>query len=187
MENPEEDWNIVSLDFVDLTPSITQLLIGMNFSPIEIQLALLGRRDDNRKSAQKEDVTEQIRAKIVRGSCLFLHHLNEFDGKNLDESSLTLVYKFSGKLHSIVVPLSELTNHTIVLSEHNHLLAGGKMLEIEEGTQGNGTINSPRRSAPTLTWQKTEQLSIRFGYLSEDDTTKMMVDLTEWLLEWVVG
>jgi len=168
LEHPEEDWNVVSLDFVDLAPSIVDLCIGFSYHPIEIQLALLGN-GGGRRSA--EDVTELVRAKVLRGKCLFLHPLHEFDPEDyrLPQFALTIIYKISEKMYSIVIPLKE-NNFTpvILLHEHNHLLAGGSEISFGEGTQGNGCM-APRNSNVNITWQKTEQMSYRFAYVDEDD------------------
>jgi len=169
--HPEDDWNVLSLDFVDLAPAAIQLWIGMNFGPFEIELALLGNtKSTSRRSA--EDVTEIMRSKIIRNSCLLLHPLWEFDPVDLavPDNTLTLVYRVSGKLYSIVVTLSELVlTQVVVLNEQNHLLAGGEELTIGEN-QGNGIINPQRRSGLMVTWQKTEQKSFRFGYVDDDGT-----------------
>jgi hypothetical protein len=179
IEHPEEDWNLLSLDFVDLAPSLMQLWVGMNFGPLGIELALMGNNNggDNNRRSTAEDVTELVRSKILRGSCLFLHPFHEFDADDIEDakSTLTIVYKVSGKLYSIVMPWSELSSaDVIILNEHNHLLAGGTELTIGEGTQGNGTIVPPRHSRVTVTWQKTEDKSFRFGYLDKDDTQKLV-------------
>ena len=160
LEHPEEDWNLVSLDFVDLAPSVVELCIGVNCAfgpPLDIKLALL---------SSTKDVTELVRSKILRKCCLFLHPLHDFDGKDLSDtdSSLTIVYKLSGKLYTIVIPLSM---SAIVLNEHNHVSAGGTELSIGDGTQGNRTF-APRNSGVVVTWQKSEDMSLRFGYLDED-------------------
>jgi len=168
LEHPEEDWNVISLDFVSLAPSIVDLCIGFNFHPLEIQLALLGN-GGGRRSA--EDVTELVRAKVLRGTCLFLHPLHEFDPEDyrLPQFALTIVYKISETIYSVVIPLTkdEFTP-VILLHEHNHLLAGGEEICFGEGTRGNGSM-MPRDSGVTLTWQKTEQMSFRFAYVDDDE------------------
>ena len=181
IEHPEEDWNLLSLDFVDLAPSLMQLWVGMNFGPLEIEMALIGNNggDDDISVGRStaEDVTELVRSKILRGSCLFFHPLHEFDPEDLEnsKSTLTIVYKVSGKLYSIVMSWSELASaDVIIMNEHNHLAAGGTELTIGEGTQGNGSIAPPRHSSVTVTWQMTENKSFRFGYLDEDDTQKLV-------------
>ena len=174
LEHPEEDWNFVSLDFVDLCPTVLSLCIGMNFGSLEIELALLGSGESNSNSGAT-DVTDLVRSKILRESCLFLHPKNEFDPQALDvpEASLTLVYRISGKLYTIVVVLSDqISPHVVVLNPHNHLLAGGKELLIGKGTRGNGTIQPFGQSGITMKWQKTDNRSIRFSYLDKDKNTE---------------
>jgi len=167
LEHPGEDWNVISLDFVDLEPSIVDLFIGFNFHNFHIHLALLGT--GSRRSA--EDVTELIKAKVLRGKCLFLHPLHDLDSDDyrVQEYTLTIVYKISGKMYSIVIPLTR-DNPTpvILLHEHNHLMAGAEEISFGEVTQGNGRV-SPRNSGVTLTWQKTEKQSFRFAYLDDED------------------
>ena len=178
LEHPEEDWNVVSLDFIDLAPSVIDLCVGFNFHPFEIQLALLGN-GGGRRSA--EDVTELIRAKVLRGTCLFLHPLHEFDPEDyrLPQFALTIIYKISETMYSIVIPLSkDKSTPVILLHEHNHLLAGGSEISFGEGTQGNGRM-APRNSGVTLTWQKTEQMSFRFAYLDEDEELEGMKAIDE--------
>jgi len=179
----DEDWNVLSLDFVDLAPAIIDLWIGMNFGSLEIELALLGnlpksRAFSTRRSA--EDVTELVRSRILRGSSLFLHPMHEFDPDELAANpgaSLTVVYRVSKKLFSVVVPLRELaTTQVVVLNEHNHKLAGGTELTIGS-VQGNGRIDDSRQKrGPVVTWQKTENRSLRFGYLEEDNSQKLALE-----------
>ena len=169
MEHPHEDWNLLSLDFVDLAPAALQLFIGMNFERMEIELALLGTSTSRRSP---EDVTDLVRSKILRGSCLFFHLKHDLDEL---ESSLTLVYKIANKLYTIVVGLSEFREtHVLVLNQQNHIQAGAKEVNIGMGREGNGTIWSTRRSGVTVTWQKTESLELRFGFLDEDRTEKLV-------------
>ncbi len=165
MEHPDEDWNILSLDYVDLAPAALQLFIGMNFEPMEIELALLGTSSSRRSI---DDVTDIVRSKILRCSCLFLHLKNDLDES---ESALTLLYRIGNKLYTIVVHLSDLVEtHVLVLNQQNHIKAGAKEVSIGNGTEGNGTIWSTRRSGVTVTWQKTEDMKFRFGYLDQDKT-----------------
>jgi hypothetical protein len=181
--NQDEDWNVLSLDFVDLAPAIIDLWIGMNFGSLEIELALLGNLPKStafstRRSA--EDVTELVRSRIIRGSSLFLHPLHEFDPDELaanPDASLTVVYRVSKKLFSVVVPLRELsTTQVVVLNEHNHQLAGGTELTIGS-VEGNGRIDDTRQKrGVVVTWQKTENRSLRFGYLEEDDSQKLALE-----------
>jgi len=172
VNKPEEDWNILSLDFVDEAPAAMQLWIGMNFKPLEIELALLGNNGTYGRIAN--DVTDKVRSKVLRKSCLFLHPKDEFDLQDLEipEASLTLVYKISGTLYTIVVPLSAggLTD-VVVLNQHNHLLAGGTELTMKEGEAGNVTIY-PRGGGVTVPWQRTEEQGVRFGYLDEGRTVQ---------------
>jgi len=138
VQNPEEGWNLLSLDYVDLAPAVIQLWIGMNFSPLEIELALLGNIGAPQRVAK--DVTDLVRSKILRESCLFLHPKHEFNLRDLEvpESSLTLVYKISGTRYTIMVALR--STDVVVLHQYNHLLAGGTELPIEEGTVGRAII-----------------------------------------------
>ena len=172
LERHEEDWNILSLDFVDLCPTALQLWIGMNFgSSLEIEMALLGS-GTKADSKSATDVTDLVRSKILRESCLFLHPKNEFDPEALGvpEASLKVVYRISSKLYTIVVGL--FSPHVVVLNPHNHLLAGGKELLIGKGTRGNGTIQPFGQSGITMKWQKTDNRSIRFSYLDKDKNTE---------------
>jgi len=172
LENHDKDWNLVSMDFVDLVPSFVDLLIGVNFSPLRIELALVGDRDGNQRRTSANDVTELVRQKVLRGTCLMLFPRNMFDPSVVSVSSLALIYTISGIKYSIVIPMeassTSTTTPVIVLNEHNHLRAGGTELIIGEGTEGNGTIVPPD-SGHTVTWQKTERMSFRFGYLKEMD------------------
>jgi len=173
VNKPEEDWNILSLDYVDLAPAAIQLWIGMNFAPLEIELALLGNSGAHGRIAN--DVTDLVRSKVLRKSCLFLHPKYDFDLRDLEipEASLTLIYKISGTLYTIVVALSSVLwfIDVVVLNQHNHLLAGGTELTIEEGEAGNVTI-CPSGDGVAVPWQRTEEHGIRFGYLDEGRTVQ---------------
>ena len=182
MEHPEEDWNIVSLDFVDLASEAIQLFIGMNFGPLTIELALMGGADGSRRSA--EDVTNFVRSKVLKGSCLLLHPKHELHHllpRIIHETSLTIVYKLSGKLYTIELALSDLTRTqcAVVLNQHNHLRNGATLLTLGSSNEGNGTIPTKRRSGVTVTWQKTAQQTVRFSYQGRDETEKLIDSWTE--------
>lgn len=174
LEHYDEDWNMLSLDFVDRAPSLMNLWIGMNFGTLTIELALVGSGPDNR-SSNAQDVTEIVKNRVIRKSCLFLHPKTDFEtvDTSVPDPNLTIVYSIAGKLHSIVVPLSKddpAYAPVIVLSEQNHILAGGAVLTVGE-MEGNGTVD-PETSGVLVTWQKTERKSFRFGYQGMEEQKK---------------
>jgi len=88
-----EDWNLVSLDFVDLVPAVVGALIGSNSGRLEVLLAVrvrgggdAGGDDDaivcreeqrgraparRRRKRTARDITSTVRSSVLRGSCLF--------------------------------------------------------------------------------------------------------------------
>ena len=163
LENPDEAWNIISLDFVGLAPAALPLFIGMNFCPLKIELALLGGGGGG---ASAKNVTNIVSSKVLKGSCLFLHPKHDFTTSNREESTmLTLVYKISEKLYTIAMNL-EWTD-VVLLNQHNHLSAGGTLLTIGagKGNKTKGIITT--KSGAKVTWEKTAgEQGIRFGHLS---------------------
>jgi len=89
-----EPWNIVSLDCVDLAPAIVAMLVGLNgVGSLEILLATLVSSSSSSSSPSSKPkssgggggggannhnrftvcVTDQVRSRVLRESCLFLH------------------------------------------------------------------------------------------------------------------
>jgi hypothetical protein len=148
-QQPDQPWNLVSLDYVDLTPSIVSLLVGMNFSSFDILLATVQYGNPNffRPSMS---VTSKVQSHVMRGKVLFLNVGKDF-GSNF--GTLTLAYRVMGKFYSIVIHFDG--SSVIVLNEYNHLQAGSKEILIEEGAE-EGSIN-PGGGGTIMTWSKDEE------------------------------
>jgi hypothetical protein len=146
---PDQPWNLVSLDYLDLTPSMVSLLVGLNFSPFDIMLATVQYGNPNffRPSMS---VTSKVQSHVMRGRALFLNVGKDF-GSNF--GTLTLAYRVLGKFYSIVIHFDG--SSVIVLNEYNHLQAGSKEILIEEGAE-EGSIN-PGGGGTIMTWSKDEE------------------------------
>lgn len=148
-QNPDYDWNLVSMDFVDLTPAVVSLLVGINFSTFDIMLATVQYGNPNFYRPSMS-VTSKVQSHVMRGKCLFLNVGKDF-GSNF--GTLTLAYRVLGKFYSIVIHFDG--SSVIVLNEYNHMQAGSKEIVIEEGAE-EGSIN-PGGGGTIMTWSKEEE------------------------------
>jgi len=147
-QNPNDNWNLVSVDFVDLTPAMVSLLVGINFSAFDIMLATVQYGNPNFYRPSMS-VTSKVQSHVMRGKCLFLNVGKDF-GSNF--GTLTLAYRVLGKFYSIVIHFDG--SSVIVLNEYNHMQAGSKEIVIEDGAE-EGSIN-PGGGGTIMTWSKEE-------------------------------
>lgn len=147
-QNPDNNWNIVSMDYVDLTPAMISLLVGINFSIFDIMLATVQYGNPNFYRPSMS-VTSKVKSHVMRDRCLFLNVGKDF-GSNF--GTLTLAYRVLGKFYSIVIHFDG--SSVIVLNEYNHIQAGSKEIVIEEGAE-EGSIN-PGGGGTIMTWSKEE-------------------------------
>mmetsp|Transcript_17864 Transcript_17864/g.49476 ORF Transcript_17864/g.49476 Transcript_17864/m.49476 type:complete len:487 (+) Transcript_17864:223-1683(+) len=155
-QNPDENWNFVSVDYADLTPAMISLLVGMNFSEFTIMLATVQYGNPNFYRPSMS-VTSKVIAHVMRGKCLFLNVGKDF-GSNF--GTLTLAYRVQGKFYSIVIHFDG--SSVIVLNEYNHMQAGSKEIVIEEGAE-EGSIN-PGGGGTIMTWSKDEDNGGEIGF-----------------------
>mmetsp|Transcript_21361 Transcript_21361/g.50765 ORF Transcript_21361/g.50765 Transcript_21361/m.50765 type:complete len:488 (+) Transcript_21361:368-1831(+) len=148
-QNPDEKWNLVSLDYVDLTPAMVSLLVGMNFSSFDIMLATVQYGNPNFYRPSMS-VTSKVQSHVLRNKVLFLNVGKDF-GSNF--GTLTLAYRVMGKYYSIVIHFDG--SSVIVLNEYNHLQAGSKEIVIEDGAE-EGSIN-PGGGGTIMTWSRDEE------------------------------
>ena len=148
-KNADENWNLVSLDFIDLCPAIVSLLVGFNFSPFEIILATVQYGNPNFYRPSMS-VTSKVQSHVVRKTVLFLNVGRDF-GSNF--GTLTLAYKIKDKYYSIFIHFDG--SSVIVLNEYNHLQAGSKEVVMGEGEE-EGTVN-PGGGGTIMTWSKSEE------------------------------
>jgi len=148
-KNADENWNLVSLDYIDLCPAIVSLLVGFNFSPFEIILATVQYGNPNFYRPSMS-VTSKVQSHVVRKTVLFLNVGRDF-GSNF--GTLTLVYKIKDKYYSIFIHFDG--SSVIVLNEYNHLQAGSKEVVMGEGEE-EGTVN-PGGGGTIMTWSKSEE------------------------------
>lgn len=148
-ENGSENWNIVSLDFIDLCPALMGFLVGLNYSEFEIMLATVQYGNPNffRPSMS---VTPKVQSHVVRNRVLFLNVGKDF-GSNF--GTLTLAYKIQEKYYSIVIHFDG--SSVIVLNEYNHLQAGSKEIVIDEDAE-EGSVN-PGGGGTIMTWCRAEE------------------------------
>lgn len=147
-QNPNDNWNLVSMDYVDLTPAMMSLFVGINFSAFDIMLATVQYGNPNFYRPSMS-VTSKVQSHVMRGKCLFLNVGKDF-GSNF--GTLTLAYRVLGKFYSIVIHFDG--SSVIVLNEYNHMQAGSKEIVIEEGAE-EGSIN-PGGGGTIMTWSKEE-------------------------------
>mmetsp|Transcript_8977 Transcript_8977/g.14398 ORF Transcript_8977/g.14398 Transcript_8977/m.14398 type:complete len:487 (+) Transcript_8977:150-1610(+) len=148
-QHPDENWNLVSLDYVDLTPAMVSLLVGLNFSSFDIMLATVQYGNPNFYRPSMS-VTSKVQSHVMRGKALFLNVGKDF-GSNF--GTLTLAYRVMGKFYSIVIHFDG--SSVIVLNEYNHMQAGSKEIVIEDGAE-EGSIN-PGGGGTIMTWSKEEE------------------------------
>jgi hypothetical protein len=148
-ENGAENWNLVSLNFMDLCPAMIGFLVGLNFSELEIMLATVQYGNPNffRPSMS---VTPKVQSHVVRNRVLFLNVGKDF-GSNF--GTLTLAYRVKDRYYSIVIHFDG--SSVIVLNEYNHLQAGSKEIIIEDDAE-EGNIN-PGGGGTVMTWCRGEE------------------------------
>ena len=69
-QHPDENWNVVSLDYLDLTPAMASLLVGLNFSSFDILLATVQYGNPNFYRPSMS-VTSKVQSHVMRGKVLF--------------------------------------------------------------------------------------------------------------------
>lgn len=148
-KNADENWNVVSMDYIDLCPAIVSLLVGFNFSPFEIVLATVQYGNPNFYRPSMS-VTSKVQSHVVRNKVLFLNVGKDF-GSNF--GTLTLAYRVKNKYFAIIIHFDG--SSVIVLNEYNHMQAGSKEVVIEEGEE-EGTVN-PGGGGTIMTWCKAEE------------------------------
>ena len=148
-QNSSEGWNAVSLDYIDLCPAMVSLLVGMNFSDLEIVLATVQYGNPNFYRPSMS-VTSKVQSHVIRNNVLFLNVGRDF-GSNF--GTLTLAYKVGGKYFSIVIHFDG--SSVIVLNEYNHIQAGSKEIVMEAGVE-EGSVN-PGGGGTIMTWCKAEE------------------------------
>lgn len=148
-EHGTENWNLVSLDFVDLCPAMMGFLVGLNFTEFEIMLATVQYGNPNffRPSMS---VTQKVQSHVVRNRVLFLNVGKDF-GSNF--GTLTLAYRVHDKFYSIVIHFDG--SSVIVLNEYNHLQAGSKEIVVDDDAE-EGSIN-PGGGGTLMTWCRSEE------------------------------
>lgn len=147
-QNASENWNIVSMDFIDLCPAVVSLLVGFNFNPFEIVLATVQYGNPNFYRPSMS-VTSKVQSHVVRNKVLFLNVGRDF-GSNF--GTLTLAYRVRDKYYSIVIHFDG--SSVIVLNEYNHMQAGSKEIVIEDNVE-EGSVN-PGGGGTIMTWAKEE-------------------------------
>jgi len=145
-QHSTEHWNLVSLDFIDLTPTIISLLIGLNFSPLEIMHAIV--EFDEKTTEEETVVTSKVQSYVLRGKCLFLNNIGKDFGATTNNNNtekshsnnsmsmslcgiMTLTYRILDRFYSVVIPFNN--RSVILLNEYNHIRAGSKEIGIDEG------------------------------------------------------
>jgi len=147
-QNAREAWNAISLDYIDLCPAMVSLMVGMNFSDLDIILATVQYGNPNFYRPSMS-VTSKVRSHVVRNKVLFLNVGRDF-GSNF--GTLTLAYKVNGKYFTIVIHFDG--SSVIVLNEYNHIQAGSKEVAMEDGVE-EGSVN-PGGGGTLMTWCKAE-------------------------------
>jgi hypothetical protein len=155
-QNSEDDWNVISMDYVDLCPAVMSLLVGMNFSSFDILLATVQYGNPNFYRPPMS-VTSKVKSHVLRDKVLFLNVGRDF-GSNF--GTLTLAYCINDKYYSIVIHFDG--SSTIVLNEYNHMQAGSKEIVIEEEAD-EGTVN-PGGGGTVMLWSKEEDGGIEFDF-----------------------
>lgn len=148
-QNADENWNLVSMDYIDLCPAIVSLLVGFNFSPFEIVLATVQYGNPNFYRPSMS-VTSKVQSHVVRNKVLFLNVGRDF-GSNF--GTLTLAYRVKDEFYSIVIHFDG--SSVIVLNEYNHMEAGSKEITMEEDAE-EGSVN-PGGGGTIMTWCKAEE------------------------------
>jgi hypothetical protein len=155
-QNSEDDWNVISMDYVDLCPAVMSLLVGMNFSSFEILLATVQYGNPNFYRPSMS-VTSKVKSHVLRDKVLFLNVGRDF-GSNF--GTLTLAYCINDKYFSIVIHFDG--SSTIVLNEYNHMQAGSKEIVIDAEAD-EGTVN-PGGGGTVMLWSKGEEGGIEFDF-----------------------
>jgi len=148
-QNASEGWNAISVDYIDLCPSMVSLFVGMNFSDFDIILATVQYGNPNFYRPSMS-VTSKVQSHVARNKVLFLNVGRDF-GSNF--GTLTLAYKIKDKYYSIVIHFDG--SSVIVLNEYNHKQAGSKEISMEDGAE-EGSVN-PGGGGTIMTWCKAEE------------------------------
>lgn len=103
-ENCDEPWNMVMLDYIDLTPALVCFLISLNFPPsLTIMKAAVTLHLDHDTATDEEiqlaaqegswDVTNRIQKFLKRGRALYLTDVQKDLELSRDRGTLTIAYK----------------------------------------------------------------------------------------------
>ena len=147
-KHSDENWNLITMDYVDLCPAMMGLLIGLNFSDFEILLATVQYGNPNFYRPSMS-VTSKVQSHVMRNKVLFLNVGRDF-GSNF--GTLTLAYRVQDKYYSIVIHFDG--SSTIVLHEYNHMQAGSSEIPTDDGEE-EGTVN-PGGGGTIMLWTKKE-------------------------------
>ena len=114
-DNADEPWNMVMLDYIDLTPALVCFFISLNFpSSLTILKAAATVGDD----ASSKDVTEKVQSHVKRGRALYLVNVQKDLELGSDTGALTIAYKFGREAKGASVLTVDFDPETeIVLSQ----------------------------------------------------------------------
>jgi hypothetical protein len=90
--NADKSWNIVALDFNDLCPEISDLLISLNWMHTTTMQVLLASICVN---GTNQDVTEKVQRNVCRGCVLFLVDPEVDLSSGADKFSISIAYCLS--------------------------------------------------------------------------------------------
>lgn len=112
-DNADEPWNMVMLDYIDLTPALVCFLISLNFpSGLTILKAAM-----NGGSGGSKDVTEKVQSFVKRGRVLYLTNIQKDLELENDSGTLTIAYKLGNAEEASVLTV-DFDPETEVLLSH---------------------------------------------------------------------
>ena len=95
----EEPWNMVMLDYIDLTPALVCFLISLNFPPtlkiLKAAATIHFDDEDLQKPAQEGsiDVTDVVQSYVKRGRVLYLTDIQKDLKLDSERGTLTIAYQ----------------------------------------------------------------------------------------------
>jgi hypothetical protein len=113
-DNADEPWNMVMLDYIDLTPALVCFLISLNFPAT---LTVLKAAAAASGGGASKDVTEKIQGFIKRGRVLYLTNIQQDLDLTSDSGTLTIAYKF-GNAKEVSILTVDFDPETEVLLSH---------------------------------------------------------------------
>lgn len=132
-EKADEDWNMVTFDFIDLCPALISFLIGLNF-PVKLEILRAAAKPYGGAAV---DVTDRVQSFVKRDRALFLLDIQDDLGLDFDEGKLTLAFKLdNGECDVHEMFFEEDTEVCVSFYSQNE----GALVKLDVGIEPEGAV-----------------------------------------------